>query len=192
MKLRLQYHISTETPVLSYNPSPLHHPHHSTRSPFLPITPVRNTHSSSLTLLTLSLVSFSICMFSNGLLFSAWNARRSLSVTGVWSFCRNSTCTSDHLGLEGSDDGSWYGAEGSWAETEGVSIRGKGRKGNERKGVGSESEDGNGRQRGRTIGCMLSHYLHDPHDRRDFARRVVEERQVAFPHRAEVVARYVD
>lgn len=70
------------------------------------MTLVKKSHSAALTLLTLSRVSFNICMFSNGLPFSAWKALNSLSVTGVSSFWRNSTCTTDHLGFSGVDDAS--------------------------------------------------------------------------------------
>lgn len=38
-------------------------------------------------------------------------------MTGVSSFWRKATCTKDHFGFSGEDEGSWYGADGSCAET---------------------------------------------------------------------------
>jgi hypothetical protein len=76
-------------------------------SPFFAISPTRKFHSSVETLLTLILVNFNICIFSRGCPFSPCHAFSSLSVMGVLSFCRKATCTTDHLGLSGEEDGSW-------------------------------------------------------------------------------------
>lgn len=78
----------------------------STESPLFFISSTKNRHSPSLTLLTLILVNFNICIFSSGCPFSACHSFNSLSVTGALSFCLNVTWTTDHFGSEGFDDGS--------------------------------------------------------------------------------------